>query len=127
MLDVRREALVFRKLLVPLDRSSLAEEAISQAAAIARATNASIEIVLVHQAFPFGGYTDLPWAAEDGTAEQKYVEAIASEIASGANVSVKGTVLHGDPAEMICRHARDIGADLLVMTSHGRTGFSRAW
>ena len=118
---------MFRKLLVPLDRSSLAEEAIGQAAAIARASNATIEIVLVHQPFPFGGYTDMPWAVTDTDAEKKYVEAIASEITSGANVPVMGAVLLGDPADEICEHARETSTDLIVMTSHGRTGFSRAW
>jgi nucleotide-binding universal stress UspA family protein len=36
-------------------------------------------------------------------------------------------MLSGEPVEMICRRAHDIGADLIVMTSHGRTGLSRAW
>jgi nucleotide-binding universal stress UspA family protein len=29
--------------------------------------------------------------------------------------------------DSICARARDVGADLIVMTSHGRSGFSRAW
>ena len=120
---------MFRTVLVPLDRSSLAEEAIGRATSIARGSgaDATIDIVLVHEPFPFAGYADLPWDGGESEVEQKYVEAIAAEIQSGANVQTTCAVLRGEPAEMICQRVRDIHADLVVMTSHGRTGFSRAW
>jgi nucleotide-binding universal stress UspA family protein len=119
---------MFRKLLLPLDRSSLAEQAIGHAASIARESGAAIDIVLVHEPFPFAGYADLPWEEEpDAAAEQKYLEAVADELKSGAQVTATCAVLRGAPAEMIIRRARDVGADLIVMTSHGRTGLSRTW
>lgn len=118
---------MFTKILVPLDRSALAEQAIGQAAAISRAAHSTIDLVLVHEPFPFAGYVDYPWAAEESSYELKYLEAIAAEIKSGAGVPTTCTVLRGAPAEMICRRAEDGGADLIVMTSHGRTGFSRTW
>jgi nucleotide-binding universal stress UspA family protein len=119
---------MFRKLLLPLDRSSLAEQAIGHAASIARESGAAIDIVLVHEPFPFAGYADLPWGGDaDATAEQKYLEAVADELKSGAQVTATCSVLRGAPAEMIIRRAREIGADLIVMTSHGRTGLSRTW
>jgi nucleotide-binding universal stress UspA family protein len=105
---------MFRKLLVPLDRSSLAEQAIGQAAMIARAAHAGIDLVVVDEPFPFAGVNDGPWRTEDWAAEQTYVETVAAELASGASLPVTSAVLRGD-------------ADLIVMTSHGRTGFSRAW
>jgi nucleotide-binding universal stress UspA family protein len=117
---------MFRKLLLPLDRSSLAEQAIGHAASIARESGASIDIVLVHEPFPFSGYADLPWDGDE-TAEQKYLEAVADELRSGAQVNATCSVLRGAPAAMIIRRAHEIGADLIVMTSHGRTGFSRSW
>ena len=49
---------MFKKLLLPLDRSPLAEQAIGQAAAIARAAHASIDIVLVHEPLPFAAFGD---------------------------------------------------------------------
>ncbi len=117
---------MFRKVLVPLDRSSLAEQALGLAAFIARESGATIDIVLVHEPFPFAGYADLPWDA-DPTAEHAYVAAIVGEVESGASVAATCAVLRGSPAEMICRRAHQVSADLIVMTSHGRTGFSRAW
>ena len=117
---------MFRKILVPLDRSSLAEQAIGHAASIARESGATIDVALVHEPFTFAGYADLPWD-DDPAAEEKYVETIAAELESGAHVTATHAVLRGAPAEMIVQRAREIGADLIVMTSHGRTGFSRAW
>jgi nucleotide-binding universal stress UspA family protein len=117
---------MYRRLLVPLDRSSLAEEAIGHAASIARQSGATIDLVLVHEPLAFGGFADLPWEA-DSSAERKYLEAIAAELESGANVRVTCAVVRGAPGDMIGQRARDIGADLIVMTSHGRTGFSRTW
>ena len=117
---------MFRKLLVPLDRSSLAEQAIGHAASLARESGATVDIALVHEPFAFAGYADLPWD-DDPAAEQKYVEAIATELESGAHVTATSAVLRGVPADMIVNRAREVDADLIVMTSHGRTGFSRAW
>jgi nucleotide-binding universal stress UspA family protein len=118
---------MFKKLLVPLDRSSLAEQALSQASAIARASQAEIEIILVHQPDAMAGLGDAPWSAEELSGQEKYLESMARELASSVSVPVTHTVLRGDPVEMICARARDTAADLLVMTSHGRTGLSRAW
>ncbi|MGD9683713.1 MAG: universal stress protein, partial [Candidatus Obscuribacterales bacterium] len=49
-------------------------------------------------------------------------EAVSS-ILSGNTVDIR--VLPGSPAEAICQEARDVGADLIIMGSHGREGFSR--
>ena len=95
---------MFHKLLVPLDRSSLAEQAIGHAASIARESGASIELVLVHEPFPFAGYADLPW--DDMAAEQKYLDAVATDVESGTHVSTTRTVLRGAPAETIVRRTR---------------------
>lgn len=118
---------MFKKILVPLDRSPLAEQAIGQAAAIARGAGASIDLVLVHQPMPFGGFADMPWSEDQWADENRYLTAIADEIRSGADIPVSTVVLRGEPVEMICRRVWDVGADLIVMTSHGRTGLSRSW
>jgi nucleotide-binding universal stress UspA family protein len=118
---------MFRKILVPLDRSPLAEEALGAAASIARATDAEIELVLVHQAMPYAGFTDAPWNAAHALEEEKYLGEIADELKSGAAIAVDPIILHGDVVERICERARAGKADLIIMTSHGRTGLARAW
>jgi nucleotide-binding universal stress UspA family protein len=118
---------MFKKILVPLDRSPLAEDALGQATAIARAAHATLDVVLVHQAVPFGGFVDAPWNAAQLSEERKYLESITTELESGAGVDATHNLLEGSPVEMICRHVADAKDDLIVMTSHGRTGISRAW
>jgi nucleotide-binding universal stress UspA family protein len=118
---------MFRKLLIPLDRSPLAEQAIGQAAAIARASKAEMDLVLVHQPFPFDGFDDAPWNSDSWNQERQYLEAIGAEISTGSSVPVTHAILRGEVVDMICRHIGDVHADLVVMTSHGRTGLSRAW
>lgn len=118
---------MFTKVLVPLDRSALAEQALGQAVAIASAAHASIDVVLVHEPLTMAGFGDAPWNAEQLDEEQKYVQTIANELAKAATIPVTYAVMRGEAVDMICKRAKDVGADLVVMTSHGRTGFSRAW
>lgn len=118
---------MFTRILVPLDQSSLAEQALGTAAGIARAASASIELVLVHQALPYDGYTDAPWNAARRGREYDYLRGIADELESGARVRVSCSVLAGAPAYAIRARAAEIRAELIVMTTHGRTGLNRAW
>jgi nucleotide-binding universal stress UspA family protein len=116
---------MFKKILVPLDRSALAEQAIGQAALIARGAKAEIDLVLVHAPFPFDGPTEPAWERAEWSADHKYLESVAEDLHSGSLVPVTHVVMRGTPTECICDRALD--ADLIVMTSHGRTGLSRAW
>jgi nucleotide-binding universal stress UspA family protein len=118
---------MFKQLLIPLDRSALAEQALGRAAALARATDASVDLVLVHE--PFGTPLDvgLESYVDDLADEQRYLEDVASELRSGASLRVTCALVRGAASEMICERAKQIDADLIVMTSHARTGFGRMW
>src|SRR5437899_8764831 len=118
---------MFSKVLVPLDRSPLAEQALGQAAAIARAAHAEIDVVLVHEPLQFTGYRNGTLNDDMIKAEEAYLESVATELSSSASVPVTHAVVSGSPVDMICARARETGANLIVMTSHGRTGLSRAW
>ena len=50
---------MFTKVLVPLDQSSLSEQAIGPAVAIAQASGAEIDLVLAHKMIPLAGYLDV--------------------------------------------------------------------
>jgi nucleotide-binding universal stress UspA family protein len=117
---------MFKRILVPLDGSDLAEEAIGLAAAIARRSNATLDLLMVHQpAVPVR--RDPSWVEKEIVAEKAYLERVAGELASGAGVESSCTLVRGKPAEQIVTRSLDGSADLVVMTSHGRTGWSRAW
>jgi nucleotide-binding universal stress UspA family protein len=118
---------MFKKILVPLDQSSLAEQALGPAQAIAQASGGEIGLVLAHRLAPYDGSLAPSWSEARDPEEAVYIRRIADEVARGARLVVGGTVATGKPVDAICRRAHEIGADLIVMTSHGRTGFSRAW
>jgi nucleotide-binding universal stress UspA family protein len=56
-------------------------------------------------------------------AERVVAKAVAKADACG--VSAKGRVIGGNPVEALLRAARECGADLLVLGSHGRRGLHR--
>lgn len=118
---------MFRKLLVPLDRSPLAEQAVGQAVAIAKRANGGIDLVLVHQDMPIDGLSDDQWYGKQWKDELEYLESIAREIETGSNIVVTFAAPEGDVIDEICERAVEVDADLIVITSHGRTGLSRAW
>ncbi len=116
---------MFKRILVPLDRSPIAEQAIGQAMAIAGTSAAEVDLVLVRRPSAFDENRDessKDAARNDGCT---YLEAVAAELRSGANGPVTHQVLRGAPAEMIIRRAKEMAADLIVMTSHRRKGLSR--
>lgn len=117
---------MFKKVLVPLDGSLFAEQALSKAAIIARKLEAAVHLVLVHPRIPYAGFEDVPWYTEDSAGEREYLASIAAG-SSLSSLAVTSTVLRGDPAPTICTEARESGSDLIVMASHGRTGLSRTW
>ena len=116
---------MFRKIIVPLDTSSLAEQALGSATSIARASGAAVELLLIHTGASYDGIAHGSTAGPPE--EHVYVQGLAQEVAHRFGITVTGHVERGIPAESIVRRARTVGADLIVMTSHGRTGFSRAW
>jgi nucleotide-binding universal stress UspA family protein len=108
----------FRSIIVPVDGSELAEGAIPFALAIAERAHAKIRFVLVHpQQFP-------PLLIEPA---KVYLKALTRRYKEQLGRSVSSIILHGPVARTLTRYARDIGADLIVMTSHGRGGVRRAW
>jgi nucleotide-binding universal stress UspA family protein len=118
---------MFRKILVPLDRSMFAEQALGPATAIARAAKAEVDLVLVHEPRPLAGSPDVAWHADQVAGENEYLSAIGSQLSSLASIASTHAVLSGDIVGAICTRIRKSDVDLVAMTSHGRTGLNRAW
>jgi nucleotide-binding universal stress UspA family protein len=118
---------MFRKLLVPLDGSELAEQALGQAAAIARASDSQLDLILVQEPALLEGTADASRFTAEQESERRYLQSTANELSTGTGVPVTCALVVGPKVDMICERAFDIDADLIVMTSHGRTGLSRAW
>jgi nucleotide-binding universal stress UspA family protein len=96
--------------LLPLDGSSLAEEALPLAEALAGAPLRSVKILRV-----------IP-SQEDVAAASAYVAAVAHRLTQ-AGLDAAPEVSIGEPATKIAEHAQTV--DLVVLATHGRGGFDR--
>jgi nucleotide-binding universal stress UspA family protein len=132
---------MYRSLLVPLDRSSFAEQALPLALSIARRADARLDLVEVHALYALED-TSAGWApsvfeperdAERKRQEQLYLDGTARWLTSGSPVSATAGVLPGSVvlpetvADSILERARAGRADLIVMATHGRGPLSRIW
>ena len=110
--------------LVPLDGSSLAEAALTTAMGFAR--NGALLILLravgAHGS-PFVDPCDAQVVAVRKAEE--YLTAVAARLRGAGAGNVETTVWYGPPAESIADAARYRRAELIVMSSHGRSGLGR--
>jgi nucleotide-binding universal stress UspA family protein len=114
----------YQRILVPLDGSPLAEQALPWVRQIA--AEALAQVVLLTVLPPPGTGPAPPPAvavAQAGSAETYLGEIKARMTAPGVQVTMR--VTHGDPATEIGRVTEEVGADLIVMATHGRTGLPR--
>lgn len=121
-----------QKILLPTDFSGCANYALPYAARIARATRATIVCVhVVEPVVPAVGYTGLaepmPIADISGQLEDSAERQLPklTECDDCAGLNVEEIIVHGDAAAEIVRVAAEQKVDLIVISSHGRTGFGR--
>jgi nucleotide-binding universal stress UspA family protein len=141
---------MYKKVLVPLDGSKLAECALLHAEALATGCDTE-EIILVSATERVQGYGAVEGSTEPlvlsgggwlgsiqpplqrlvpkelGKKEkqaQRYLGRIAKKLET-KGIKVRTEVLFWPPAEAIASYAEDNGADIIVMSSHGHSGPSR--
>lgn len=122
---------MFQRILVPLDGSARAERAIPIAARIAWMSNGSVYLLQV-RALPTdytGGLSPAPQVTkatiEEGKHEAtQYLQQIAASPPL-TKITTTTDVLFGFPADEILAAAESRNIDLIVLCSHGRTGFTR--
>ena len=116
-------------LLVPLDGSELAGEALLSAELLAETFESRVTLLQVIQAPTdplYGeGYVYVPYddGAEIADARQ-YLDGLAAGLAATLEV-VETKVAVGEPARTIAEAAREAGADVIVMATHGHGGLRR--
>jgi nucleotide-binding universal stress UspA family protein len=127
-----KSELRLQKIVLPTDFSGCANYALPYAASIARATGATIICVhVVEPVVPAVGYTGLaePMPIADisdqleDSAERQLPKLAECEECEG--LKIEEVIVHGDAAAEIVRVAEEHDADLVVISSHGRTGLGR--
>jgi len=131
----------YRRILLPLDSSLLAEAAIPHALAHALRHGAAVHIV--HVIDPVDAAPPLHNVAERlrslfqdpratialdawRVAAQGYVDAVASDLSAAGAAEVTTRVLDGNPREVLEAECAAAGCDFVVLATHGRSGLERA-
>jgi nucleotide-binding universal stress UspA family protein len=121
---------MYNKILVPLDGSELAEQVLPHVTQLAGCTGAEIVLLRVPTEPMFDYIVPDPEIAVEmrrdlETGAQAYLAEISEELRSmGLRCSVMvawGTPIH----DTILDVARQVQADLITMSTHGRSGFAR--
>jgi nucleotide-binding universal stress UspA family protein len=112
-------------ILVPLDGSLLAERALPEAIDIAHDSGATLVLLRAAEAhtLPPADPTEAQVAVVRKAEE--YLAAVTERVKTAGVNSVEPSVWYGPPAEAIIDCARFRNADLIVMTTHGRSGLGR--
>ena len=108
----------FQSILVPVDGSTLAEAAVPYALAVAERARSKVQFVFVYQDSFNLEPVELAW---------QYLLRLTARARERLGDSVSSALLHGTVAATLVKQARKIGADLVIMTTHGRGGVERAW
>ena len=116
-----------RTVVVPLDGSILAQQAVKIAAVIARQCDARLVLIHIHEPPRLAMAHAYDWDKEIRRREIAYLCRIATRTREIGDMPIERFVLDGHPADAICSFAAQRESPLLVMASHGRTGASRLW
>ncbi len=119
---------MYKKILIPLDKSFGTDAALKVAADLAQANGSAIRLLHVAPK-PAAIMADgrmIAYADQESDRLRYEAEVYLRQAAHWlTGVPVEYAVRFGDPAEEIVEEARESGADLIAMATHGRTGVAR--
>jgi nucleotide-binding universal stress UspA family protein len=116
----------FRKILVPIDFGPSSHAALEIALDLASKYGAALYVVHVYE-FPAYAYTPTAppiMSAVQDAARTRFDEAM--QRIAARKPDVKGFLREGAPCAEILAVREGVGAELIVMGTHGRTGVARA-
>ncbi len=123
----------FKKILCPTDFSEPADSALQVAREMAHAMQSKLLLlnVVVPVAVPVAVEIPVGAAVTPEAALRRYREQAEEmigalvEVLKPTGLDVQGLVVEGDPADAIVAAAEREAADLVVIATHGRTGWRR--
>jgi nucleotide-binding universal stress UspA family protein len=118
-----------KTILVPVDFSKGSEQAVAKAAELARALGAPVHLFHVYQvpvlALPDAPVMASPTFIADLTSRAQAELNRHREALATAGVKADAEITEGVPATTIVEKAKSLGASMIVMGTHGRSGFQR--
>ena len=122
---------MFKSILVPVDGSTISNQVIEKAAAMARAFQSKVTVVCVIDIYAFAGLgMDAAYGQAEymtaATNEANMAVAQAKQFFDAAGITVTTSVVEGQVVyKTILEAAQSVDADLIVMGSHGRKGLEK--
>jgi nucleotide-binding universal stress UspA family protein len=115
---------MYKRILVPLDGSTLAEGVLPHVQALVKSLGA--ELVLLRVAFThvFPGADPIQSQVTAVQEAEDYVSGLAKRLQE-EGVRAEAKVRYGDPVEEILDHVTWDHIDLIAMATHGRMGLTR--
>jgi nucleotide-binding universal stress UspA family protein len=135
--EEQTEAVALKRILVPLDGSELSEKALPYAAELANGSGGQLHLVRVAETyrdelpdkpphiFIAPSYQAMLEHFEELEQQARDYMAGVSTRLEGESLSVTSEVLSGDPYREIAKCSEREQPDLIVMTTHGRSGIAR--
>ena len=118
---------MFERILVPLDGTPLAEQALGPAASLSRATGAELHLATVLMP-TLMGLPDIPDDATPGATQSEYLDNVLERVKGAGVANASAKLLRSDHVvEGLEEYRKEVGADLTVMCTHGRGPVERAW
>src|SRR5687768_15566560 len=111
-------------LLTTTDFSDASQPGLLAAAQLARATGAALHVLYVEDTMlaEAARHSNLDIAGQTSDELTKFVDSLLPKGSPAARLHVAS----GDAVDVILDQASKLGADVIVMASHGRTGVGRA-
>lgn len=121
---------MYNRILLTLDGSAVAETALTHAAELASALSARltllsvVEPIVIHPSLGIVG-PDLPIVTiDEKEVLVNYLQMLCEKLRE-RNIQVGYVIREGDAASEICDYAAENDVDLIVMSTHGRSGIRR--
>jgi nucleotide-binding universal stress UspA family protein len=122
--------ITIRRILCPVDFSEHSRRALDHALAIAKWYDSAVTVLHVSPLMPVAAYAPMsgmpPYVGLTADARHALMRSLEEFAAGGqASVPVEFEIAEGHAAAVILARAGEISADLLVLGTHGRSGFER--
>lgn len=120
---------MYKSIIIATDASAIADKAVTHAIALAKALGAELTAVTVTEPYEAVAFTDTMTVIEPSAYQEKCAEhagrILAAVVASAKAAGVACETVHQDnqwPYDGIIKAAETVGADLIIIGSHGRRG-----
>jgi len=113
---------MYKKMLVPLDSSPLAEVVLPYARELALIMHQDIMLLTVHKA------EEKEYLPTHKAYIERMIDTLRGQLSAddaGKDITVSGEMVTGVPSEEILRYTNEKQADLVLMATHGRSGLKR--